>query len=153
MKLAALGLVLLVGCVPPRPPALTTAEAQVAVIELALAVQIAAVLCEGASKHLNRFDVKRSEALFDRCTNALIPARDAVVFSKDVGCTARAVRLGLEGAQRAIADAGYIDRVPGIEKARSLEGHALETCDPLHPSTTTTTFIDPNIVNVSPGYP
>lgn len=151
-RLIALALVL-VACIAPRPAPLAPAEAQASRLELALSVQVAAAMCTGNARHLAHVDAARGDALFARCIEALIPARDAVAFGVDVGCAGKAVRIGLEGVARAFVEAGYSGSVPGIANARRLEAWARPECDPIHPTTQRFVYVDPNIARVEPGYP
>ncbi len=154
MKALIVGAILLTGCTVTRPAPLTPSVAQANVLELAIAVQIAAVMCSSNAKHLAHIDRARGDALFSECVSALIPARDSVSFSEtDPGCVGASVRLGLERVQAAFIRFGYAGPVPGIDSAKRLERHALPSCDPLHPTTTVTTYIDPNIARITPEYP
>ncbi len=143
----------IVACAPPALAPLPLVEGQAAIIEMALTVQIAATMCTANAKHLNGISRERSEALYDRCVNALGPALDAVLYNRDPGCVGKSVRIALERVSTVFVEAGYSGVVPGIEPARRLEAHALPTCDPLHPSSSTTVYVDPNIADVEPDYP
>lgn len=154
----------------PRRPALEPADGRASVVEMGFAVQVAAEQCSANARHLQRIDEKRSQTLFDGCVSALIPARDAVRFvlpdvepwtprsSAAVGCTGKAVRLALEKVRELFIRAGYIGPIPevmqdGIVIGSRVERAASPSCDPLHPTTKTSTFVDPHIAPVEPDYP
>lgn len=168
--LYAIGLAVAASCLPPPRRALDPADGRASVVEMGFAVQIAAEQCTANARHLQRIDERRSQALFDDCVRALIPARDAVRFvlpdvepwtSKSaaaVACTGKAVRTALERVRELFIAAGYAGPIPdvmqdGITIGRRVEPSALSSCDPLHPTTRTTTYIDPNIAPVDPEYP
>lgn len=158
------------GCAPARRPALDPTLARASVIELAYSVQAAAEQCTSNARHLQRFDARRSLALADACTRALIPARDAVVFvlpaidpwtpasAAAVGCAGKSVHLAIMSVRAAFIDAGYGGFVSdvmldGLVLGERVEPYALPSCDPLRPTSSSTTYVDPNIANVEPEYP
>ena len=153
----------------PRPPLDPTA-ARASVVELTYSVQATAEQCSANARHLARIDALRSEAMFDACVKALIPARDAVIFALPdvepwsprsaaaIGCAAKTVRLGIEGVRAAFSEQGYTGPIPALMQDGIIIGQRLEpwadaSCDPLHPTSRTSTFVDPNIARVEPDYP
>lgn len=141
----------------PKP--VDSVTANVAGVDMALAVQIAAAQCTANARHLEQFSTTRSEALYDECVAALIPARDALVLLKPLsspsilGCTSKAVRVGLERVSAAFTRYGYATPeaiAVGTSIARRFEVYANDRCNPKDPTGTTTVTVDPNIARVEP---
>lgn len=174
MKLVVLSLLAVlvagtvVACARHAPPPLAPEEGRAGVIVFGFAIQAAALQCSANARHLSVVDEGRGLALADSCVRALVPARDAAAFilpdidpwtdrsQEATGCAAKAVRFGLERVERSFLDAGYTGRLPaamsdGIRAGRRLEVYALESCDPLAPTTRLSVFIDPRIAPCPPG--
>ena len=69
-----------------------------------------------------------------------------------------AARVGLEGVRAAFHAAGYTGPIPdimqdGINLGTRVEPWAEPDCDPLHPTTQRSTFVDPHIAPIEPDYP
>ncbi len=154
MRVLLVAAVALAGCTYAAPAPLDPVARGAALDGLDVAVRVAARECTVNAQAL------QSDALFDTCVRALIPARDAVHFvapnvDASIGCAGKAVRVALERVRDAF-DARGLSTTSlrrGIYLGSSVERYALPTCDPLHPTTSTTLYVDPNIAPVEPNYP
>jgi hypothetical protein len=167
---AVLALAGITACAKPALPPVDPTDGRAAVTLMSFGTQSAELQCTANARHLARFDEDLSEVLFDRCVNDLIPARDALIFSLPqvdpwtpksqaaLGCAAKAVRVSIERVRSSFIEFGYGGQLPAtmndaFELGRRFEGYATESCDPLHPTSSTTTYVDPHIANVTPEYP
>jgi hypothetical protein len=174
LVIVAIGMLVACGRTP-LPPAspLDPPHARAALVEMAFALHASAEDCTTTARWLARKQgdpgaAARADELVDACARGLIPPRDAIYFAiKDadpwtpkaadsIACAGKSLAFALERLRNAIRDAGVTPSSTmedGLVVALELGALASRRCDPLHPTTTVTVTVDPQIPRVEPTPP
>lgn len=144
-------------------------HARTALVAMSFALHASAEDCTTTARWLAKTrGAAPADELVDACARGLIPPRDAITFAiqhadpwtpaagDEVACAAASLAYALERIRNAIRDAGVTPSSTmedGLVVALELGALASRRCDPLHPTTTVTVTVDPQIPRVEPTPP